>query len=59
MLDKLGTTGLLGLLCVLAGIVVVAWKAPIVAAGLAIVLVGLGLLVRRGLRAGMEMMGMA
>ncbi|QDX40104.1 hypothetical protein [Salarchaeum sp. JOR-1] len=59
MLDKLGTQGLVGILLVVVGLAVVAYNAPIVAIGLFVVLLGLALLVRRGLRAGMEMMGMA
>ncbi|MEE6210800.1 hypothetical protein U3A55_11620 [Salarchaeum sp. III] len=59
MLDKLGTQGVLGIILVLAGLGVVAYNAPIVALGLFVVLLGLAVLVRRGLRAGMEMMGMA
>ncbi|MGB9986855.1 DUF7470 family protein [Salarchaeum japonicum] len=59
MLDKLGAQGVLGAVLVLAGLGIVAYNAPIVAVGLFVVLLGLTILVRRGLRAGMEMMGMA
>lgn len=46
MYDRLGIGGIVGLLLVLGGIALVAWKAPVVAAGLAFVLAGLGLVVR-------------
>ncbi|GAA0650661.1 DUF7470 family protein [Salarchaeum japonicum] len=59
MLDKLGIQGVLGIVLVLAGLGIVAYNAPVVAVGLFVVLLGLVVLVRRGLRAGMEMMGMA
>ena len=46
MYERLGIGGIVGLLLVLGGIGLVAWQAPIVAAGLAFVLAGLGLVVR-------------
>jgi hypothetical protein len=46
MLDKLGLSGILGLVVLAAGIAIVAIKAPIVALGLVLVLIGLGLVVR-------------
>lgn len=46
MYERLGIGGIVGLLLVLGGIALVAWQAPIVAAGLAFVLAGLGLVVR-------------
>jgi len=45
MLDKLGIAGILGVAVMLGGISVVAWQAPIVAAGIAFVIAGLGLVV--------------
>jgi len=57
MLDKLGPTGLLGVLLMVAGIAVVAWNAPIVAAGLVLVLLGLGLVVRSAAKSVMGMFG--
>jgi len=45
MLDKLGIAGVLGVVVMLGGIAVVAWQAPIVAAGIAFVVAGLGLIV--------------
>jgi hypothetical protein len=46
MYERLGVGGIVGLLLALVGIALVAWQAPIVAAGLAFVLTGLGLVVR-------------
>lgn len=57
MLDKLGPAGLLGILLMVAGIAVVAWNAPIVAAGLVLVLAGLGLVVRSAAKSVMGMFG--
>ncbi|WP_336336446.1 DUF7470 family protein [Haloarcula brevis] len=45
MLDKLGAVGIAGIVVLLAGIGLVAWKAPVVAAGIALVVGGLGLVV--------------
>ncbi|ACV46836.1 MULTISPECIES: DUF7470 family protein [Halomicrobium] len=45
MFDKLGIAGLLGVVVMLGGIALVAWQAPIVAAGIAFVVAGLGLIV--------------
>lgn len=52
MLDKLGTAGVAGAVLLVAGLAVVAWTAPVVAAGLALVLVGTGLVVK-GLATGL------
>jgi hypothetical protein len=52
MLDKLGLAGIVGVLCCLGGLAVIAYVAPIVAGGLALVLIGLVLVVR-GLLSGM------
>lgn len=58
MLDKLGAKGLFGLLVLLAGIGVVAWQSPIIAAGMALVVVGF-VLTAWGLVSGlMESFGM-
>ncbi|GAB7093829.1 hypothetical protein JCM30237_09810 [Halolamina litorea] len=46
MYDRLGIGGIVGLLLTLGGIALVAWQEPIVAAGLAFVLAGIGLVVR-------------
>lgn len=45
MLDKLGGVGIAGVVILFGGIGLVAWKAPIVAAGIALVVAGLGLVV--------------
>ncbi len=58
VLDKLGLSGALGALLVVAGVAVVAWRAPVVAAGIVLVLLGLGLVVRRGVKSVMGMFGM-
>ena len=59
MFDSLGPMGWAGILLLLAGLAVVAFADPLVAAGLAIILVGLGLLVKRGVDLVMGMLGMA
>ncbi|WP_232686967.1 DUF7470 family protein [Halobacterium zhouii] len=46
MLDKLGLSGIVGALVSLAGVGIVAWKAPVVAGGIVLVLLGLALVVR-------------
>jgi hypothetical protein len=51
MLNRLGIAGIIGILCCLGGIAVIAYVAPIVAGGIALVLVGL-VLVARGLLSG-------
>jgi hypothetical protein len=57
MLDKLGLSGVFGVLLMLAGVGIVAWKAPIVAAGFVLVLLGLALVVRRMAKSVMGMFG--
>ncbi|WP_313693646.1 DUF7470 family protein [Halorarum halobium] len=52
MLEKLGTVGLLGVLLVVGGIGLVAYADPVVAAGIALVIVGTGLVVK-GLASGL------
>jgi len=46
MLRKLGAFGLVGLVVVLAGLALVAWESRIIAAGLALMLLGFGLTVK-------------
>lgn len=46
MLDKLGISGIVGVLFVLVGVGIVAWKAPVVAAGIVLVLLGFALVAR-------------
>ena len=59
MFESLGPMGWAGILFLIVGLGVVAVADPLVAAGLAIVLVGLGLLVKRGVDLVMAMLGMA
>lgn len=46
MFDRLGLAGIAGLLLVLAGLALVAVESPLIAGGLVLVLVGLGLAVK-------------
>lgn len=46
MLDKLGALGVVGIVTLLAGIALIAYENLVIAGGLALVLVGLGLTVR-------------
>jgi uncharacterized membrane protein HdeD (DUF308 family) len=46
MFNRLGIAGVLGVLCCLCGVGVIAYVAPVVAGGIALVLVGLVLVVR-------------
>ncbi|WP_232703468.1 DUF7470 family protein [Halobacterium wangiae] len=57
MLDKIGLSGVFGILLVLAGVGVVAWTAPVVAVGLVLVLVGFALVVRSAAKSVMGMFG--
>lgn len=43
MFDKLGAVGIIGLILALGGLGVIAYEAPLIAAGVALVLAGLGL----------------
>ncbi|MFB6309636.1 MAG: hypothetical protein ABEH64_00505 [Salinirussus sp.] len=45
MFGKLGPVGIFGLLCLLAGVVVIAWQNLLIAGGLALVIAGLGFVV--------------
>lgn len=58
MLNKLGLAGVLGALCCLGGLAVVAYAAPLVAGGLTLVLVGLALVVRGLLSSVLSAFGM-
>lgn len=58
MLDKLGIAGIAGVVVMLGGIALVAWQAPIVAAGIAFVVAGLGLIVYGMIRNLMASFGM-
>jgi hypothetical protein len=46
MFDRLGPLGIVGLLMIVAGLGVVTWKEPIVGAGLALMFVGTGLVIK-------------
>lgn len=59
MFKSLGPMGWGGILLLIGGLSVVALADPLVAAGLAIMLAGLGLLVKRGVDLVMSMLGMA
>lgn len=58
MLDSLGVLGWIGVFLLLVGVGVIAYADPLVAAGLVIVLVGLGLVVKEGIDRVMTMFGM-
>lgn len=58
MLDKLGVAGIVGVLFVFGGIGLVAWRDPILAAGMAFVVAGLGLIVYGMIRNLMSAFGM-
>ncbi|KTG08185.1 hypothetical protein AUR64_01020 [Haloprofundus marisrubri] len=59
MLKRLGTTGILGVVLLLAGLGIVAYQAPIVAAGLAFVLAGVGLVAQGIVKSAMQAFGFA
>ncbi|MFT4931258.1 MAG: hypothetical protein ACI91T_001133 [Natronomonas sp.] len=46
MFDRLGPLGIAGLLFILVGLTLVTWASPIVGAGLALVFVGTGLVIK-------------
>ncbi|MFB6134109.1 MAG: hypothetical protein ABEJ55_03895 [Halanaeroarchaeum sp.] len=58
MLNKLGALGILGILAVLAGLGVITYAAPVVGAGMGLIVVGMGLLLKRGLDQVMGLFGM-
>ncbi|QZA89683.1 hypothetical protein K0C01_06060 [Salinarchaeum sp. IM2453] len=58
MLDKLGATGIVGILVVFAGVGVIAWENWIIAVGLALVIIGTALLVKSLVSAVVSAMGM-
>ncbi|MCF2241267.1 hypothetical protein KI372_07785, partial [Halobacterium salinarum] len=59
MFDKLGLSGVFGLVLMVVGVAVIAWKAPVVAAGLTAVLVGLALVARGAIQSVMGVFGEA
>lgn len=58
MFDKLGPVGILGLLMLGAGIGVVAYVEPIIAVGIALVILGLGLTLKAIVSSFLGAMGM-
>ena len=46
MIKKLGAIGIVGIVIVLSGLALIAWANPVVAAGMALVLLGFGLTVK-------------
>ncbi|APW97226.1 hypothetical protein CHINAEXTREME_05320 [Halobiforma lacisalsi AJ5] len=58
MLDKLGPFGLVGILVLLAGIGLIAYANYVIAAGIALVLVGLGLVVKSLVSSVLQSFGM-
>ena len=59
MLERIGGVGgLVGFIAVLGGIGLIGWENPVIAGGLALVLVGLALLVRGIVQGFMSAMGM-
>jgi hypothetical protein len=59
MLDKLGTLGIVGIVVALAGLGLVAYRAPLVAAGLLLVLGGVGLVTQSLVKNVMSAFGLA
>ncbi|MFC7044244.1 hypothetical protein ACFQH6_01455 [Halobacteriaceae archaeon GCM10025711] len=59
MLDKLGPFGIVGVLAIIGGIALIAVQSPVVAAGISLVLVGVGLTARSLVQNVMGMFGMA
>lgn len=58
MLKKLGAAGIVGLLALLGGIALIAYESLIIAGGLALILAGLGLMVRSLIQSVLGSMGM-
>jgi hypothetical protein len=58
MLDKFGIIGIVGVLVMLGGLSLIAFVNPLIAGGLVLVLVGVGLIVRGLISSVMSAMGM-
>jgi hypothetical protein len=58
MFTKLGISGVIGVLVVLGGLALIAFANPIVAGGLVLVLIGVGLIIRGLISSVMNAMGM-
>lgn len=59
MFDRLGPLGIVGLLLILVGLTLVTWASPIVGAGLALVFVGTGLVIKGVVGTMLQTWGMA
>lgn len=58
MLGRLGISGVVGVLVILGGLSLIAYANPIIAGGLVLVLVGIGLIIRGVVSSVMDAMGM-
>ncbi|GAA0669683.1 hypothetical protein ACFQDG_17000 [Natronoarchaeum mannanilyticum] len=58
MLKRLGATGIVGLLAILGGIALIAYESLVIAGGIALVLAGIGLVVRALVSSLINSMGM-
>lgn len=58
MFDKFGVSGVVGVLVILGGLSLIAFADPIIAGGLVLVLVGVGLVIRGLISSLMDAMGM-
>jgi len=58
MLKRLGATGIVGLLAILGGIALIAYDSLVIAGGIALVLAGIGLVVRALVSSLINSMGM-
>jgi hypothetical protein len=58
MFNKIGISGVIGVLVVLGGLSLIAFANPIIAGGLVLILIGLGLIVRGLISSVMNSMGM-
>ncbi|MFC7190757.1 DUF7470 family protein [Halocatena marina] len=58
MIDKLGRSGIVGVLVILGGLALIALANPMIAGGLVLVLVGVGLIVHSLLKFALNALGM-
>ena len=59
MLQRIGLVGVFGLLVVAAGLGLVAWESPVVAAGIATMVLGLGIVVQSVVSRALAQFGLA
>jgi hypothetical protein len=59
MYRQLGPVGVFGLLVAAAGLGIVTWRAPLVGAGLALLLAGIGIVVQQLIRSMLGAFGLA